>query len=133
MEFEPLDLMWNVLSQEFPGGVILNDCTFRCCRPFSRTNKKPLERRPFHLCYFFLIFVSLAFIHHITTIAHHIVSLKYLAHTLLVIIVFCATLVIFPILGFMFCVCLVLPPCPLLQVKECEANASNCSKFSFFI
>lgn len=57
--------------------------------------------------------LPLVFDCHIATLACCSASLKYLALSLSVDLMIRTTLVL-PALGFLFCVCLVLPPCPLL-------------------
>lgn len=132
--------------------AIPSRCTFRFCEPFSKTNKKPLETRPFaswkkafclrhsllplsrsHACtaglfsptfacrtiqLFSLALVQLCsllfLILALLLSACCIASLKYLALSLSVDLMLCTTLVVPLALGFLFCVCLVLPPCPLL-------------------
>ncbi len=70
-----------------------------------------------------------SFVHHVATLVHCVISLKYFAFTHSITLVFCFILVVFPIPSFVFCVCLELPPCPLLHVRECGVVAYY-NKFS---
>lgn len=70
-----------------------------------------------------------SFVHHVATLVHCVISFKYFAFTHSITLVFCFILVVFPIPSFVFCVCLELPPCPLLHVRECGVVAYY-NKFS---
>lgn len=76
--------------------------------------------------------LPLVFYYRIATLACCVASLKYLALSLSVDLMIRTTLVVLPALGFLFCVCLVLPPFPLLYV-ECGTATNYCSKFLFFL
>lgn len=53
------------------------------------------------------------------SLVHYTPSFRYFTFILFVALVLCIALVVLHVLGFVFCVCLILSPCILLFVKEC--------------